>query len=470
MSETLPKGWVFKNLAGVCTKPQYGWTSSANNNGKIRLLRTTDISNGIIDWEKVPFCLKQPKELEKFLVAENDILVSRAGSVGISYRITKKDLTHPTVFASYLIRFCPYIPASFIEHYLQSHQYWSFISDSQLGIAVPNVNASKLSQLPVPIPPLNEQKRIVAKLDAIMPRIDSVKERLEKVPTILKRFRQSVLTAAVTGKLTEKWREEHPEAEGAKTFKLKELFDSNNSFCYGVIQPGAYVTDGNYLIRVNNISNNGDLDLSDVRKISHQINSKYHRSILRGGELLISIVGAIGRVAIASKKVIGFNVARAVAKIPLDDQVNNKYALYYFLQSHVINELESLAREVARKTLNLKQLQDIEIPLPPLEEQKEVVKQVDKLFAFVDKVETHYQKVKARIDKLSQSVLAKAFRGELISQDANDLPAPRPGKWFVYVLECDDGSYYKGFTKNILERWKQHVKKQSTEWTKNIRR
>lgn len=88
----------------------------------------------------------------------------------------------------------------------------------------------KLRRIPVKFPPLNEQKRIVAKLDAIMPRIDSVKERLEKIPAILKRFRQSVLTAAVTGKLTEKWREEHPEVESAEEL-LESIFKAKQALC-----------------------------------------------------------------------------------------------------------------------------------------------------------------------------------------------------------------------------------------------
>jgi type I restriction enzyme, S subunit len=209
MSVALPKGWIFTILGNISTHPQYGWTCSSKNDGVIKLLRTTDISSGKINWDKVPFCSNEPANVEKYLLTESDILVSRAGSVGVSYRISKTDLLHRTVFASYLIRFCPFVPASFVEYYFKSHQYWQFIGNSQLGIAVPNVNATKLSELPVPLPPLNEQKRIVAKLDKIIPRIDSVQARLDRVPTIIKRFRQSVLTAAVTGKLTEKWREEH---------------------------------------------------------------------------------------------------------------------------------------------------------------------------------------------------------------------------------------------------------------------
>lgn len=144
----LPEGWVFSTLGNISTHPHYGWTCGAQKKGMIRLLRTTDISVGNVDWNKVPFCEKIPDNVEKYLIKKNDILVSRAGSVGISYIITEKDLLYKTVFASYLIRFRPYIPAVYVKYFFNSHQYWKFISGSQLGIAVPNVNATKLSELP----------------------------------------------------------------------------------------------------------------------------------------------------------------------------------------------------------------------------------------------------------------------------------------------------------------------------------
>jgi type I restriction enzyme S subunit len=102
----------------------------------------------------------------------------------------------------------------FVHYFLVSKESW--FSKQGSGSTFKAIGKDFLFQLSLPLPPLNEQKRIVAKLDAIMPRIEAVKARLDKVPGILKRFRQSVLTAAVTGKLTEQWREEHPEVESGK--------------------------------------------------------------------------------------------------------------------------------------------------------------------------------------------------------------------------------------------------------------
>ena len=154
MNEQLPDGWVEVSLSDVCTKPQYGWTSKAGKEGKIKYLRTTDISNGDLNWETVPFCIEEPDNIDKYQVRKNDILVSRAGSVGLSFRITE-DVDFPAAFASYLIRFQPTEVAlpQLVEYFLQSDAYWNQISDFSAGIAVPNVNGSKLETLVLPSRP-----------------------------------------------------------------------------------------------------------------------------------------------------------------------------------------------------------------------------------------------------------------------------------------------------------------------------
>jgi restriction endonuclease S subunit len=123
-------------------------------------------------------------------------------------------------------------------------------------------NFKYLKQIKVPLPPLNEQKRIVAKLDKIIPRIDSVKTRLDKIPVLIKRFRQAVLTAAVTGKLTEKWRGEHPEVESAEVLITNNKFEINQEFkevseipekwCWCALGNYAQLSRGRFSIRPRN--------------------------------------------------------------------------------------------------------------------------------------------------------------------------------------------------------------------------
>ncbi len=151
----LPEGWAWCELGEICGKPQYGWTTSAQLEGNgPRLLRTTDISSGTINWSGVPFCERLPEDVSRYKLYPGDILISRAGSVGFSIEISN-DLPE-AIFASYLIRFRPLEPISsrFVSLYLQSPDYWAAIMDNVAGIAIPNVNATKLQGLNIPLPPL----------------------------------------------------------------------------------------------------------------------------------------------------------------------------------------------------------------------------------------------------------------------------------------------------------------------------
>jgi len=178
----LPDNWIWVKLGDICQKPQYGWTTSASDIGKgPKLLRTTDISSGIIDWKSVPYCEEAPEDIGKYLLQKGDILVSRAGSVGISIEIEGD--CPKAVFASYLIRFRPLDPISprYISFYLMSPYYWNSIADNTAGIAIPNVNATKLQSIDIPLPPLREQSRILAKMEQLFCRVNRVKEELLRI-------------------------------------------------------------------------------------------------------------------------------------------------------------------------------------------------------------------------------------------------------------------------------------------------
>ena len=230
-SSDLPDGWAWAKLNDVCLDSQYGWTTSAALDGNLHLLRTTDITSGNVDWNNVPFCKEEPSDAEKYLLKDGDIVISRAGSVGHSYLIKNPQRS---IFASYLIRFKPLIDEKYLSYFLESPDYWQAISEKSLGIAVPNVNASKLRQIVVPISPLPEQHRIVARIEELFSRLDAGVEALQMAKVRLRHYRQSVLKAAMEGRLTEEWRKAHPEVEPAATLlrrivtKRKEV----NQFCF----------------------------------------------------------------------------------------------------------------------------------------------------------------------------------------------------------------------------------------------
>ena len=202
----LPKNWAWATLQEVCSPPQYGWTTKATTQGTLHLLRTTDITSGNVDWDTVPFCQAEPPDTEKYLLKTGDIVISRAGSVGYSYLVKNPQ---NAVFASYLIRFrsLSIIDENYLAFFLKSPDYWKIISKEKAGIALVNVNATKLKRIEIPLPPLSEQNRIVSKIENLFTQLDTAVDSLKKTQVQLQRYRRSLLKAAFEGELTEKWRE-----------------------------------------------------------------------------------------------------------------------------------------------------------------------------------------------------------------------------------------------------------------------
>lgn len=193
--------WPQATLGDLCSPSQYGWTTSRAESGSIRLLRTTDISSGAIDWSSVPFCSDPPVDLDRYQLRGGDILISRAGSVGLS-AVLADDPPCATAFASYLIRFRPkvgIVTPDYIRIFLQSSSYWRQIRASTSGTAMTNVNAKKLSAVEVPIPPMLDQNRIVARVDALMAVCDEVETALISERDMARQFAISACAGVVAG-------------------------------------------------------------------------------------------------------------------------------------------------------------------------------------------------------------------------------------------------------------------------------
>ncbi|UNK27469.1 restriction endonuclease subunit S [Serratia plymuthica] len=273
---------------------------------------------------------------------------------------------------------------------------------------------------PFIVAPLAEQKVIADKLDALLAQVETIKVRLESVPELLKTFRQSVLTDAVSGKLTntdfekEIFKLDSEEWYVPKSWQrvnLHELINTCKPICYGVVQPGDEVVDGKLLIRVCDIYE-GEVDYSNLRTISPEVDKQYLRSKVSVGDILVTIVGAIGRIGIVRED-IEANIARAVAKISPNFKLVLPMYLHIWLSSPVLQSwLVNSSKEVARKTLNLKELKEAPVALPSLDEQAEIVRHVEQLFTFADNIEQKANSALVRVNNLTQSILAKAFRGE----------------------------------------------------------
>jgi type I restriction enzyme S subunit len=178
----LPDGWQWVYLEKISNEIHYGYTASANHElTDIRLLRITDIQNNRVNWGTVPGCQIEASKLPVYELNDGNLLIARTGgTIGKSYLV--EDLSVRAVFASYLIRIIPTAPFSpkYLKLFLESELYWNQLYAKSMGTGQPNVNATSLKALIVPIPPLPEQNRIVAKVARLMSLCDELEARQEK--------------------------------------------------------------------------------------------------------------------------------------------------------------------------------------------------------------------------------------------------------------------------------------------------
>jgi len=426
MSDQLPEGWEWKTLGEVCLPPQYGWTTSASHTGNLHLLRTTDITSGLINWETVPFCTQEPADAEKYLLQDGDIVISRAGSVGFSYLLNNPK---PAIFASYLIRFRPLIYGKFVAFFLQSPSYWEAISEKSLGIAIPNVNATKLKQIPIPVPPLAEQERIVAKIEALFSQLDAGVAALRRIQAALKRYKASVLKAACEGRLVPQDPADEPAEALLRRLGKAPLVDDDlpalpEGWCWVRLPQIGELARGKSKHRPRNAPflYNGPypfIQTGDIRQADGfitQYSQTYSEAGLKQsrlwkkGTLCITIAANIAETAILDfdacfpDSVVGF--------VAVDQRIDTRFIQYFIKTAK--EDLDRYAPATAQKNINLDILQKLLIPLPPSSEQIRIVDEVERRLSVVAEVEAVVAALLARSARLRQAILKQAFEGKLI--------------------------------------------------------
>ena len=219
MNETnidLPSNWVWASLDELMDRLQYGFTAKAKQNSAgPKFLRITDINEGVIDWDTVPNCEIRSSEIEKYRLFEGDIVFARSGSIEKACMIVDPP---EAIFASYLIRGRPLHPTIGIwtKYFVQSTAYLSQIVAAASGIGMQNVNAKKIGysfnshsatsrtityHLKYRIPPISKYQS---------------KKGIRRIPPLLEKFRQSVLSSAFRGDMTADWRAQNPDIEPAE--------------------------------------------------------------------------------------------------------------------------------------------------------------------------------------------------------------------------------------------------------------
>lgn len=196
----LPEGWAWARLGCLTNAIQYGLSNSAEITGNYRLLRITDIQDGCVNWDSVPFT--STEEPEKYLLNRGDIVFARTGAtVGKSFLIS--DLPYDSVYASYLIRIrlISGISANYIYQFFNSYCYWEQVTGKTVGVGQPNCNGTSLKELFIPLPPQNGQNRIVPVADNLLKIADIISIEREKLIELINKTKSKILDLAIRGQL-----------------------------------------------------------------------------------------------------------------------------------------------------------------------------------------------------------------------------------------------------------------------------
>ena len=171
----IPDNWCWVRLGVIAQSIQYGYNAPALEKGAIKMVRISDIQNGHVVWDKVPFCNIDEKEINSYLLQKNDILFARTGgTVGKSFLVN--DIPERAIYAGYLIRtrYGAMLSSQYLKYFMESPLYWEQLASGIIATAQPNCNGTKLAKMLVPLPPLSEQKRIVEKVGLLMKEVDSL--------------------------------------------------------------------------------------------------------------------------------------------------------------------------------------------------------------------------------------------------------------------------------------------------------
>ncbi|MEN6517566.1 MAG: restriction endonuclease subunit S [Methanospirillum sp.] len=339
----------------------------------------------------------------------------------------------------------------YLFHYTLSEEFINAVTPQQTGTQYPATTDRVIFSTTIPLPPLAEQRRIVARLEDLLADVERVRGRLEGVAATMQRFRRTVLEAAVEGRLTEEGRrnitKDIPEGEKFdKSFiKTKRANNEAEADFIGALEelkkplPTIWlwkdlknicteITDGDHqappksksgipFLTISNISN-GELDFSRTMFVPES----YYRSLPlskkpKRNDILYSVTGSYG-IAVLVDTDRPFCFQRHIALLRPSQSVSPKFLWISMKSPLVFDQATNVATGIAQLTVPLRGLRKMKIPLPPLAEQDEIVRRVDALFALANRIEGEVAGARERVEALRDAVLAKAFRGELVPTEA----------------------------------------------------
>ena len=442
----LPENWCWTKIGsisslhrGVSYKKTDAHTERRENSCLV--MRGGNICEGSIDTEADNIYVDISLVAENQIVRKNDIIiVASTGSTKVIGRagISKMDYLD-VAFGAFLLLVRPSTKVNqrYIDYFFLSDNYRNRIKKLASGININNIRGEYITETLVPLAPLAEQQRIVDRIESLFAKLDEAKEKAQAVVDSFETRKAAILHKAFTGELTAKWREEH--GVGMESWHLRTIGEVCENVKVGiVIKPSQYYVpqnEGTPAFRSANVRECriDDFDWVYLNEKGMKDNS---RSIVHTGDVLVVRSGNPGTACVVPERFDGYNAIDILIAVPNKKIIISDYLCYYTNSPLGKKTVEIGKRGIALTHFNVKGFSQMPINIPTIPEQVVIVRTLGDLFAQEQQSKEAAESVLDQIDLMKKSILARAFRGELGTNDPSEESAV---KLLRQVIEQEDG-------------------------------
>ena len=371
------------------------------------------------DEGKYPFftCAAEPIRCHGYSFDCRAILLAGNGDINNINRYNGKFEAYQR---TYVVKISEPLCFDYIFYWFK-YRWFDFNKGKMFGTAIPYIRLGNLQEFPTPIPPLAEQQRIVDRIESLFAKLDEAKEKAQAVVDSFETRKAAILHKAFAGELTAKWREEH--GVRMESWGKKRLSDVVTEFKYGTSEKSDYNNKGIPVLRIPNIGDNG-IDLSDIKYLNHR-NVDSESQIHEGDILIIRSNGSrdlVGKAVLVPEFGCEYAYASFLIRAKPNHSIINAHYLTIFLNStDARGQMFRRAKSSAGiNNINTKELGAISLTVPSLPEQDEIVHIINEMMDKDQQSKEAAEAVLDQIDLMKKSILARAFRGELGTNDPNE--------------------------------------------------
>lgn len=414
----LPENWCWTRITVITDILNgFAFKSQHYSSAGIRIIRITNVQDGFIqDKKPVYYPLESQKEITPFMLKDGDFLMSLTGNVG---RVAIIDASFlPAALnqrvACLRIKSEDSVRKEYIFYFCLQKQFVSDCIKSAKGSAQLNMSTEWLKEYPIPLPPLAEQQRIVDRIESLFAKLDEAKEKAQAVVDSFETRKAAILHKAFTGELTKKWRKSANTRWVYK--KIKDCCKLGSGGTPSRKVPDFYKGDIPWI-------KTGEIEWNDIydteEKITQSAIDNSSARCYKPGVVLVAMYGM--GVTRGKASILRVQAATNQAVCVLEPQsalLYNRYLLYYFMRNYW--DIREKAVGGNQLNLSLTIIKELNIEIPPIDEQVEIVQILDDLFAKEQQTKEAAEAALDQIDLMKKSILARAFRGELGTNDPSE--------------------------------------------------